>query len=640
MDSLALFLEKYLPDLPWTVLCEVLQYLPSELIYDPLFKVPDLRNIILETYYSKELHFILSPTLRPHFCTLDQQNRELIDITSYGEIEDFLLENTDVCPLIVRVITNQDFRSMELLLTTFRDFFLAVPNLQIQVEKYELSVDDMKLLLSFPNLNKLQTGGIKLHRALPAMISGFPHIENLKEIVFLGHELVDWSHLTLPPNLKNFDVSWHPSTDVASMTLPESVVNLYWNQVKLTDNIFDSLALSLRLRTLMLTYNVLERINVSQLPINLETIDLSHNNLDSFDFDAKRPRWPPRLRSILLSNNLIDNKALRDLSKIEWPPFLENLRLDMNDFTRLDDLRALPANLKYLDISNNLINGFDVAHEENEYPYFKFPEALESLNLQSSRSLRFPEAPGSLEYRIKFPGNLETLNLDECNIDNLSVFLFPSSLKTLSLSGNKITSLSSYEYTMDGSRIISWSQLDKLHELVLFYNRIMNLQSWMPPTSIRKIDLRRNFITLLSKINTPLFNQLFCDQLVELHVLNMEQNKIIRIDADIDLPPNLTDLNLSSNHLTQFELIPAFCTTSLEHLDISSNDIQEISVSSGISSPTSNLKSLNLYNNSGPLSVTPEQFYTMLEKVGLYVAKRKHNIKSEHLFKAKEGDIN
>lgn len=637
MDTLAIFLEKYLLGLPWTVLSEVFQHVPSELIYEPLSKVPDLRNLIVETYYSNELHFILSPTLRPHFCTLDQQKRELIDITSYGEIEDFLLENPDVAPLLVKVITNQDFRSMELLLTTYRDFFAAVPKLQFHVEKYELTSDDMQLLLSFPNLHKLQTGGIKLHRALPAMISEFPNMENLKEIVFLGHELKNWSNLILPPNLENFDVSWHLSTNVASMNLPDSVINLYWNLVGLTNSSFNSIEFSLNLRTLMLTYNNLLAINVSQLPQSLETIDLSNNNLANFEFDDERPRWPASLKSILLSNNLIDNNALRDLSRIEWPPFLDNLRLDMNSFTRLDDLRTLPANLKYLDIAGTLLSGFEVAHRDDEHPYFTFPDALESLNLQNSRELKYPHRSDTVEYRIQFPANLDTLNLDECNIVDLSVFLFPSSLKTLSLSGNKIVSLNSYEFTMDGKRIINWSQLESLHELVLFFNKIDNLECWMPPTSIRKMDLRRNSITSLSKVNTPLFNNLYCHRLVGLNMLNMEQNEIVNIDADINLPPNLTDLNVSKNNLTRFTFIPAFCcSSSLAHLDISSNAIEEISVGAGIKLPTSSLQTLNLSKNSGSLPVTSEQFYTMLEEVGLYVTKRKHNIKSEHFFKLKD----
>lgn len=627
------FLQNYLLDLPWTVLGDALKYLPAELVYDPLSKVPALRNVIIESYFSNELHFILSPTLRPHLCTSDPQKRELIDITSYGEIEDFLVENPDVTPRLVKVITNQDFRSMELLLTKYRNFFMAVPTLQIHVEKYELTVEDMQLLLSFPNLQKLQTGRIKLHRALPAMISGFKHMKNLKEIVFLGHEIKNWSNLLLPPNLENFDVSWHPNTDVASMNLPDSVINLFWNLVGLTNSVFNSMTFSLQLRTLMLTYNNLVSINVSQLPQSLETIDLSHNHLSSFEYNEGAARWPPNLKTILLSNNAINDQSLRELSQIEWSPFLDNLRLDMNKFTRLDDLHTLPENLKFLDISGTLLSGFEVAHRQDDYIYFRFPEGLEFLNIQNSRALKYPQRTDTVEYRIKFPSSLATLNLDECNITDLSFFLFPLSLKTLSLSGNKIGSLNSYEFTVNGSGIVTWTQLKNLHELDLFFNSIENIECWMPPPSIRKIDLRKNAIKALLKVNTPLFNETFCHRLVDLHVLNLGENLIDTIDIDVVLPPNLTDLILRRNELTKFTFTPTFCCHSaLAHLDISSNSIEEISIDLNVAS-ASNLQTLNLSKNAGTLPVTSEQFYKMLEEIGLYVTKKKHNIKSEHTFK-------
>lgn len=67
MDYSSEFLQNHFVNLPWTVLYEVLRILPAEVIETSLSKVPTLRSLIVEQYYSKELHFILSPTLRPHF---------------------------------------------------------------------------------------------------------------------------------------------------------------------------------------------------------------------------------------------------------------------------------------------------------------------------------------------------------------------------------------------------------------------------------------------------------------------------------------------------------------------------------------------------------------------------------------------
>lgn len=636
MDCALDFLENHFLNLPWPIIFEILRHVPASLVYDPLLKVPSLRNLIIDQYYSKELHFILSPTLRPHFCTSDAQKQELIDIRSYGEIEDFLMENKDITPQLVKVITSQDFRSMELLLKNY-EYFRQVPSLEFYIEKYELSDSDMRFLLSFANLHKLQTGRIRLRKASVAMAENFPNCTNLEEIVFLGHEKPNWSLLTFPPNLKNLDMSWYSETDVTSVNLPESVENLYWNQVGLRNAVFDSMTFPACLRTLMLTNNGLEHINVSRLPQNLTTIDLSNNNLRRFVYEEANPMWPPNLKSILLTNNLIDDKSLQDLSKIEWPAYLENLRLDMTTLTTLESLAHLPENLKYLDLSDTSLSSFQVRNNADDYPYFKFPDSLETLNMQCCRSLKYPQKSSAVvppESRIRFPPNLDTLNMAECNIDDLSYFLFPLSLTTLSLSGNKITDLATYNYSMDGTPLVDWTQLETLRDVDFFYNHIATLENWEPPVSIRRIDLRRNVISSLTPINTPLFNEAYCSQLVNLHALNFEQNLIAAISMDLALPPNLTLLNLSKNELTEFTFHSAFIShANLVTLDISQNQLVSVSAGKCGGKSRSNLRELDLSRNSGVLEMTPDEFYAMLEQVGLLVTRRKHNLKSKHIFK-------
>lgn len=635
MDCSSEFLEKHFLRLPWPIIIDVLQFLPSELIYDPLIKVPQLRNLIIDQYYAKEVHFILSPTLRPHFCTTNTQKRELIDITSYGEIEDFLVENKDVVPQLVKVITSQDFHSMDLLLKTYADFFKSVPNLEFYIEKYELADSDMRSLLGFPNLLKLQTGRIRLRKATLAMAENFPKLANLKEIVFLGHEKPNWSQIEFPPQLKNLDMSWYSETDVTSVNLPESVVNLYWNQAGLRNQTLDRVGFPARLETLMLTNNNLEFINVSQLPQSLTTLDISNNNLSKFEWHGENPRWPPNLKSILLTNNLLDDKALKSLRKIQWPAYLENLRLDMNKFTSLQSLVGLPENLKYLDLSDSSLSSFRVSSDQ-QYPYFRFPESLETLNVQCCRSLKYSQDSSDLvlpEHRIRFPAKLETLNMAECNIEILSFFHFPSSLQTLSLSGNKIEHLDSYDYSMDGEDILSWTQLKNLRDLDLFYNKIESLENWKPPPAIRAIDLRRNLITSLTAANTPMFSEEHSQTLVNLHMLNLEQNNINDIDPTLTLPPNLTHLNLSSNNLSEFEFWPGIIRhANLITLDLSRNQIVKIKVENK-NGDISNLRELGLARNTGTFEMSTDEFYSALEQMGLQVLRRKHNLKSLHTFK-------
>lgn len=624
-------------DLPWNILCEIFKYLPGEIISETLLLVPLLRPLIIEQYYAKEVHLILSPTPRPHFCTPDTQKKELIDITSYGEIEDFLIDNPDINPTLIQVITSQDFRSLELLLKQFHDRLKGVQNLSIHVDSYDMTKEDIQLVMSFPNLHKFQTGRMNLRNFSTALSESFGKMQNLKELVFLGHELSDWSDVNLPPNLVNLDASWNSFTDVTTMKLPESLENLFWNQAGLRNGIFESLKFPPKLKTLMVTYNDLHWINVSQLPQTLETVDFSNNNLMTFKADSENPSWPPNLRSIFLHNNCIDDNGLKELSTIHWPPLLENLRLDENKFTTLQHLSTLPDYLKYLDLSDTHIKTFEVAHEADEYPFFTFPDLLNLLNIQNCRGLRY----GALEpmnsvppsQRVRFPENLEILNLSECNFDRLGYFIFPKHVKRLSLTGNLIRDLTTYNFYMDGKELISWTQLGNLKELELFYNNISDLQGWLPPTSLGKLDLRRNKFKILTATHTPVFNEVHNQGLVEFRSINLEQNEIHSIDKRLWLPPNLTSLNLARNNLAQFVFTPGFANhQNLSFLDLSWNQIEKISLVE--EEATSHLSELNLSRNAGSqFRMSTEEFYNVFEKMNLKVTKKKHNLKSIHQFK-------
>lgn len=628
---------KLFEKLHWNLVCEVLKYLPSEIISETLLLVPLLRPLIIEQYYSKEVHLILSPTPRPHFCTNDTQKKELIDITSYGEIEDFLIDNPDINPTLVQVITSKDFRSLELLLKKFHDRLRRFPNLSIHVDSYDMSIEDVQLIMSFPNLHKFQTGRVNLRNFSNTISECFSKTKNLKELVFLAHELSDWTGIEFPPNLMNLDVSWNSLTDVKSMKLPTSLENLFWNQAGLRNGIFESFSFPPGLKTLMVTYNDLNWINVSQLPTTLETVDLSNNNLMNFDADQNDPAWPPNLRSILLHNNCIDDNALKELNAIKWPPLLENLRLDENKFTSLQCLSNLPEYLKYLDISDTQIKTFEVEHKDDDYPYFVFPDLLNLLNVQNCRALRYGDLESMTSVpparRIRFPDNLETLNLSECNFDQLGYFIFPRQVKRLSLTGNLILDLATYNFLMDGKEIISWTHLKCLKDLELFYNDISHLQGWIPPPNLEKLDLRRNKFDILTAIHTPLFNEVHNQGLLDFRSINLEQNEIHTIDKRLWLPPNLISLNLAKNHLAQFVFTPGIVNhQNLSFLDLSWNLIEKISLLE--KGNLSHLSELNLSRNTGSqFRMSTEDFYKVFEDMGLTVTKKKHNLKSIHQFK-------
>ncbi|OBA20933.1 L domain-like protein [Metschnikowia bicuspidata var. bicuspidata NRRL YB-4993] len=633
------FLLTWFLELPWTIIGDVCLYLAPETVSETLIKVPKLRNIIIDQYYSQELHLILSPTKRPHFCSLDPQRKLLIDIVTYGEIEDFLVENPDICPRLYKVMTSGDFRSMEILLRAFHGQLSQTPELEIHVENYELLPEDVQLIFSFPNLTKFQTARIKLRRCLPVLSDLLLQLQNLRQLVFLGHEIRKWSRVRLPPNLSHLDMSWYPETDVTSVALPDSLVNLYWNQAGIDNAVFAKLTYPPLIKTLMLTYCSLASVNVSQLPPTLETIDLSYNNIRSFQFEPLTPRWPASLKSILLNANLIDDASLKQLSLIEWPEFLENLRLDENKLTSLEHLSTLPQALKYLDLSDTKLKSFRVHHNEDDYPFFRFPESLDTLNFQGCQTLTYGEASAygavPLEHRIKFPENLESLNLTECNVGRLAYFLFPRSLQTLSLTGNRLQNLTTYNLTRGSTEVVSWKHLNNLRELELYYNNIEGLQDWCPPKSLRRVDLRRNKITVLTGVRTPLFSKEFDFVTNNIQTLNFEENEIRTIDPALYLPRNLISLNLSKNKLTQFVFSKSFANhKSLVRLDLASNAIEKVSVDLPEKSYASHLKQFNLSRNACTnFQMSTEDFYDVFQQIGLVVTKKKHNMKSEHTFR-------
>lgn len=617
---------------------ETFIHVPADLIYEGLLPVPLLRQTIISQFFAQELHFILSPSLRPHACTQDSTRAELIDVTSFGEIEEFLTENEDIVPQKLKIITNQDFRSMEILLEQFRRQILQVPKLELYIGKYEPTDDELDILLGLPNLSKLQISEVKL-KSQKRLSTSFETNQNLRELVFLGHRIADWSNITLPPRLENLDISWFPGTDVMSIKVPQYLQALYLNGGGLSSTTLNQLTFPKNLKTLMLTYNQLETVNVSQLPRTLETIDLSCNRIKTFTFDPRDASWPENLKSILLHENFIDDHTMKQLTKIAWPRDLRDLRLDRNHFTSLEHFRSLPSSIKYLNLSETKLTSFHVSHNDDLYAYFVFPGSLEQLDMLNCRFLRLEGFASvvCMEDRIRFPENLEELNLSGCKLRRLAYFLFPPSLKSMSLTENLIEDLNSYNLDTSSGEVVNWENLHNLSELELFFNHITLLRGWVPPPRLRKLDLGENKLQLVTAENTPLFSAAYEDTTKNLHFLSLERNAIKSIERGAFIPRNIQILNLSCNYLSEFVFTETFLShRRLSDLDLGYNVIEKILIQRDGESlgAKASLKKLNLSHNvCQSFQMSTAEFYDTLEEVGLVVKKRKHKIESEHHFR-------
>lgn len=652
MTYIESFLLNQFQDFSPQIITEICKYLPSEYISEWILCLPKqniLRQIMIEHYYSKELHFILSPTRRPHFCIAlsNLQLKELIDFNNYAEIEDFLIENNDIKPNLIKLITGGDFESLKELINKFKNhYFQYIANLEIQIESFELSNDQLNYITSIlpENTTKLQFTGIKLNNCSKELKNGcFSRLKNLRNLIILGHSITDWKDVSLPENLNHIDISWNNSSNIKSLSLPKSIKEIFWNQAGINSFTFNQMNLPENLTTLMLTYNNISSFDINKLPETLETIDLSYNVINSFRIDSATS-WPTNLKTVLLSHNAIDNDTLLKLSQFKWPQFLKNLKLDNNPFSSLKNLINLPDNLTYLNLSENSLKSLEIEpYNENldVYPFFKFPNFLDSLDLSNSPHLVFDDYKDQSK-RIRFPSTLSNLNLSECNISDLSVFQFPESLKKLSLTGNHITDLTTY----NNSTSFNWLQLVNLTELELYFNEVENLENWLVPPNLRKLDMRLNKFTTLTSFRTPLFNKIgLLRNKTSLQVINVGQNKIKKIDSKIQLPKNLISLSVNDNELSDLRLPLGFIhNTSLQDLDLSDNNItrfdESLNNASEISSIT-NLKRLDLTGNKllkereSAISQRSQvnNFYVYLEKtLNKSISKRKFNVNSVHIF--------
>lgn len=108
MDRVTSFISEYFPRLPSHVILEVLSYLPASYLTEFMMKWNnEITELILEEYFSKEMHLMLSPTYFPHRCKYPDHIKRLVDFESFGEIDEFLSEFPNVNPRRLVFITGR-----------------------------------------------------------------------------------------------------------------------------------------------------------------------------------------------------------------------------------------------------------------------------------------------------------------------------------------------------------------------------------------------------------------------------------------------------------------------------------------------------------------------------------------------------
>lgn len=306
---------------------------------------------------------------------------------------------------------------------------------------------------------------------------------------------------------------------------------------------------------------------------SLEELDISDNQL-SYLFPSSF-RIHPRLRRIVASNNkftFFPSELIASLQYLEFIDLTGNLlkSIDELDYARLPRLRTLvmannelealsemafhnSSQLQTIDLSNNKL-------ERIGERTFEGLVRLELLNLEGNQLTELPE---TIFERSKLQ-SLENINLanNEFKIAPLKAiqkqYFY---ITSVNLSGNKIKVIPAEDSTM-----VNIKNLD-LSFNPLTEETLSNILS--EPKTVRELNLAGTGLKQITAMETPF-----------LQVLNVSHNEITDIpDSIFDRSTLLSDLDLSSNQLDDMTALSKIwpMLKSLQHLNLSNNSFELIS---------------------------------------------------------------
>lgn len=236
---------------------------------------------------------------------------------------------------------------------------------------------------------------------------------------------------------------------------------------------------------------------------HLETLELINTNI-SVASSAKFVN----LKELCIKSNKLSDQCWGFLEKI---PHLERLYLESNGIIKIPMLGLTKLKkLRLISGESEIIGLENLASLSNLTALGLATKCMELPDLSELISLKYWGLSGGLTAKsfenVKFPPNLEVLELNFNNFDLLPDLSCLTSLKVLEMHNNKFTT--------------------KSFENVKF------------PSNLKMLDLRHNDIELLSNLSA----------LTELEVLDMEHNKLTaKSFENVKFPPNLKRLELFGN---------------------------------------------------------------------------------------------
>ncbi len=235
----------------------------------------------------------------------------------------------------------------------------------------------------------------------------------------------------------------------------------------------------------------------------LEGLDISQNGITDLSFLKDYPN----LKTVAAAGN-----DLTDISPLAKLKNLESLNLDYNNISDISALTKL-SKLKAVSLEHNQLHDISALSQK---------EDLTRLFLSNNPNLNLNTLKAS---------HLEELTADNSNVESLNFLKSNPNLTTLSLNGNRLTSLAGVEAAKN------------LVTLSASQNKITSLNIPAAQSSLKNLNLAENELKNLKGIN----------QFRTLDNLAVNKNKITTLALQ---EPNktVTYINVSDNHIPKEEL--------------------------------------------------------------------------------------
>lgn len=379
----------------------------------------------------------------------------------------------------------------------------------------------------------------------------FSSIPNLYDLDLSGNRAVTIKTLTdlvkeLASDAQNLDrlslAHMNLSTLVPLFTpvtlLSLKFLNVSFNRISnIPANLFSTIR---SLRVVDLSRNAVRTLGAgfSDL-VNLRVLNISHNNLQSFQGAAVTQL--SNVHTLDLSHNMLSNSSTVNVS-----PLTKLSHLDVsNNLLFSAVLPSNTSNLQFLDYHSNRITSFTGLNDASMLTVVDFSDnEMDSVSSYLFRGARF----------------IRLANFSKNNIGRLDyqAFLHHSPL-VIDLSHNLL-------------RQMNYSNLAATQKLYLGHNELahINIQTFQGMTSLQELDLSQNKLPALDK-------DLF-EHLTNLKLLNLSHNRLDKVSWDYLFRSldNLATLDLGHNNISDLSESMLQSLGSIQTISLRVNRLQRI----------------------------------------------------------------